>query len=63
MSGSNAGYAYLTATIQRFYTAKELVDLLRIAGFGWGAHHKLFAGIAAIHLALADAETTETVSP
>ena len=61
VSGSSAGYAYLAATIQRFYTAEELVQVLRTAGFGWGVYHKLFLGIAAIHLALADG--TETVSP
>ncbi len=51
LSGSKAGYAYLSSTVPRFYSAAELSSLLRQAGFGRVIEKPLFFGVAAIHLA------------
>jgi demethylmenaquinone methyltransferase/2-methoxy-6-polyprenyl-1,4-benzoquinol methylase len=49
LSGSRAGYAYLAATIRRFYEAEILANLLRKAGFEGVRFRRLLFGVAAIH--------------
>lgn len=51
LSGSKAGYAYLSSTIPRFYDAKQLSDLILEAGFRSVSVERLFFGAAAVHLA------------
>lgn len=51
LSGSRAGYAYLSFTLPRFYPAEELARLLQEAGFARVNYRRLFFGIAAIHQA------------
>ncbi len=51
LSGSGAGYSYLSSTIPRFYSAAELSRLLKQAGFGRVDEKPLFFGAAAIHVA------------
>jgi demethylmenaquinone methyltransferase/2-methoxy-6-polyprenyl-1,4-benzoquinol methylase len=50
ISGSRAGYAYLAATIPRFYDAGELTSILEAAGFGPVTFERLLSGAAAIHV-------------
>jgi demethylmenaquinone methyltransferase/2-methoxy-6-polyprenyl-1,4-benzoquinol methylase len=52
LSGSRAGYAYLSATIPRFFPAQELAGLLGQAGFRTVTFQPLFLGAAAIHTAI-----------
>ncbi|MDI6807608.1 MAG: ubiquinone/menaquinone biosynthesis methyltransferase [Candidatus Eisenbacteria bacterium] len=52
ISGSRAGYFYLSKTIPAFYGAEELADTLHEAGFTDVAFQRLSLGIAAIHLAI-----------
>jgi len=52
ISGSRAGYAYLAATIPRFFDAPSLAALLREAGFGSVKFQMSLLGAAAIHLAV-----------
>ncbi len=52
ISGSKAGYAYLSKTIPRFYTAEELSEILKEAGFAEVWYKQMFAGITAIHKAV-----------
>lgn len=49
ISGSNAGYAYLSTTIPRFYGAEELAEIMREAGFRIGIVKRLSLGAAAVH--------------
>ena len=49
ISGSKAAYAYLSHTIPRFYSAKELTSLLLESGFKKVSHRPLFLGVSAIH--------------
>jgi demethylmenaquinone methyltransferase/2-methoxy-6-polyprenyl-1,4-benzoquinol methylase len=49
LSGSRAGYTYLSKTIPRFYPAEELADILRTAGFDEVRYQRLLFGAAAIH--------------
>ncbi len=51
ISGSKAGYNYLSYTMPRFYDAPEFSSLCRKAGFYSVRHHLLFLGAAAIHTA------------
>jgi demethylmenaquinone methyltransferase/2-methoxy-6-polyprenyl-1,4-benzoquinol methylase len=51
ISGSKAGYTYLSHTIPRFYPPEEFKTLLRQAGFSRVRFRLLFLGIAAIHTA------------
>jgi demethylmenaquinone methyltransferase/2-methoxy-6-polyprenyl-1,4-benzoquinol methylase len=51
ISGSRAGYAYLGATIPRFYPADELAAIMKDAGFTEVGVKRLMFGAAAIHLA------------
>lgn len=49
LSGSRAGYAYLSFTIPRFYPAEELAQHMQEAGFSRVYYRRFFFGIAAIH--------------
>lgn len=49
LSGSKAGYTYLSRTIPRFYDADELAGILRMAGFDEVRYRRLMLGAAAIH--------------
>ncbi|MBI2958104.1 MAG: ubiquinone/menaquinone biosynthesis methyltransferase [Chloroflexi bacterium] len=51
ISGSEAGYAYLSHTIPLFYDAEELASVVRQAGFTAVTYQRLLFGIAAIHMA------------
>ncbi len=51
ISGSKAGYAYLGATIPRFYGAGELAAILGQAGFARVRFRRLCLGAAAVHVA------------
>ena len=51
ISGSKAAYTYLSRTIPRFYTAEELEEILRQAGFHAVDVKKMLFGVAAIHRA------------
>jgi len=52
ISGSRAGYAYLSSTIPRFYAAETLARILGEAGFAPVAFRRLLFGAAAIHEAV-----------
>ena len=52
ISGSRAGYTYLSHTIPRFYSAEELADLIRQAGFARVDFHQMTFGVVAIHKAV-----------
>ncbi|MBN2601712.1 MAG: ubiquinone/menaquinone biosynthesis methyltransferase [Candidatus Marinimicrobia bacterium] len=52
ISGSKAGYAYLSQTIPRFYPADELTSILRKSGFRTVHYISLLFGVAAIHESL-----------
>jgi len=49
ISGSKAGYTYLSSTIPRFYHPEEFSSIIHEAGFPRVTHQPLFFGIAAIH--------------
>ena len=49
ISGSKESYIYLSKTIPKFYSAKQLKEILSVAGFDEVSYKKLFLGIAAIH--------------
>ncbi|MGD8535635.1 MAG: class I SAM-dependent methyltransferase, partial [Candidatus Aminicenantes bacterium] len=51
LSGSKAGYNYLSSTIPRFYPPEEFSSIIREAGFPQVTHRPLFFGVAAIHSA------------
>lgn len=51
ISGSDAGYAYLSRTIPRFYDTEELAQIMIAAGFREVSFQRLLLGVAAIHLA------------
>jgi demethylmenaquinone methyltransferase/2-methoxy-6-polyprenyl-1,4-benzoquinol methylase len=51
ISGSRAGYAYLEATIPKFYSAAELTAIMREAGFAEVRVKRFMLGAAAIHVA------------
>ncbi|MDD8025872.1 MAG: ubiquinone/menaquinone biosynthesis methyltransferase [Acidobacteriota bacterium] len=48
-SGADAGYAYLAASIPRFYSAEELAGILKEAGFSKVTFRRLLLGAAAVH--------------
>lgn len=52
ISGSLSGYAYLSATIPRFYGAPLLTAVLADSGFGSVTHDSMFFGVAAVHAAV-----------
>ncbi len=51
ISGSKAGYTYLSSTIPRFYPSEEFSSIIREAGFSQVSQRPLFFGVAAIHSA------------
>lgn len=51
ISGSKAGYDYLSYTIPRFYNADELTGIMKESGFSNVNIKRLFFGAAAIHKA------------
>ena len=51
ISGSRRAYAFLARTIRGFYTAEELAEIMRRAGFDDVTFQRLFFGVAAIHQA------------
>lgn len=52
ISGSKAGYIYLSQTIPRFYNAEDLAGIIRQAGFSKVEYSRLMMGAAAIHVAV-----------
>jgi len=54
ISGSRAGYVYLSRTIPLFYNAEELADIMLQAGFRSVDFQKFFFGVAAIHQGIKD---------
>jgi len=52
ISGSRAGYKYLSLTIPRFYTADKLSELIYTAGFSSATYTKMLFGVTAIHRAV-----------
>jgi demethylmenaquinone methyltransferase/2-methoxy-6-polyprenyl-1,4-benzoquinol methylase len=52
ISGSRSAYSYLSNTMRSFYTAPELADILREAGFEDVRYERLMLGAAAIHTAV-----------
>jgi demethylmenaquinone methyltransferase / 2-methoxy-6-polyprenyl-1,4-benzoquinol methylase len=52
LSGTEPGYAYLSASIPEFYPPEELAGILREAGFSRVAFRRLMFGAAAIHIAV-----------
>ncbi len=51
ISGSKAGYSYLSSTIPRFYNPEEFSSVIQESGFSRVTHQRLFFGVAAIHSA------------
>jgi demethylmenaquinone methyltransferase/2-methoxy-6-polyprenyl-1,4-benzoquinol methylase len=51
LSGSKAGYSYLSFTIPRFYASDEFTQILAHTGFAEVDCRRLFLGISAIHVA------------
>lgn len=51
LSGSKAGYRYLSFTIPRFYAPDEFAQILRHSGFSQVKCRRLLLGISAIHVA------------
>lgn len=51
LSGSKAGYSYLSFTIPRFYAPDEFAQILRQSGFSQVEYRRLMFGISAIHVA------------
>jgi len=51
LSGSKAGYAYLSSTIPRFHDAEQLAALILEAGFTSVSVERYLFGAAAVHLA------------
>jgi demethylmenaquinone methyltransferase/2-methoxy-6-polyprenyl-1,4-benzoquinol methylase len=49
LSGSKAGYKYLSHTIPRFYSPEDFTKIMQEAGFKQIKVHKLLLGVAAIH--------------
>jgi len=49
ISGSKTAYAYLAKSMTLFYSAEELADIIRQAGFEEVSFKKLLFGVAAIH--------------
>lgn len=52
LTGSRAGYRYLADSMQRFYGAHELEELLLEAGYRGVASKRLMLGAVAVHLAV-----------
>ncbi len=52
ISGSSAGYRYLSGSIRSFYSAEELADILYKTGFSEVSFDRRFFGVTAIHKAV-----------
>ncbi|MBN2593127.1 MAG: ubiquinone/menaquinone biosynthesis methyltransferase [Sedimentisphaerales bacterium] len=52
ISGSGDAYTYLATTIHRFYSAQELADIMRQAGFDKVTFQQYLLGAVAIHQAM-----------
>jgi demethylmenaquinone methyltransferase/2-methoxy-6-polyprenyl-1,4-benzoquinol methylase len=52
ISGSRAGYAYLSHTLPRFYGAGELAGLIEEAGFSQVSFRRFTFGVVAVHRAV-----------
>jgi demethylmenaquinone methyltransferase/2-methoxy-6-polyprenyl-1,4-benzoquinol methylase len=52
ISGSGAGYRYLSGSIRSFYTAEQLAEILLMAGFSEVTFKRQFFGVSAIHKAV-----------
>ena len=52
ISGSGDAYTYLATTIPRFYSAQELADIMRQAGFDKVTFQQYLLGAVAIHQAM-----------
>ena len=52
ISGTRAGYDYLSHTIPRFYGAEELAEILSQAGFSDVSFKRLMFGVGAIHVSV-----------
>jgi demethylmenaquinone methyltransferase/2-methoxy-6-polyprenyl-1,4-benzoquinol methylase len=52
LSGSSAGYAYLSSSIRQFYPAEELAAILKEAGFSRVTFRRFFFGASAVHVAI-----------
>jgi len=51
LAGQRGAYRYLSRSARGFYTALEVCDLFRQAGFSAVEHALLFGGVAAVHVA------------
>ena len=49
VSGSNAAYTYLSRSMRQFYSAEELAEIMRNAGFPQIRFRRLLFGAAAMH--------------
>jgi demethylmenaquinone methyltransferase/2-methoxy-6-polyprenyl-1,4-benzoquinol methylase len=52
LSGTDAGYAYLSHSIRRFYNADELAAVLKDAGFAHVGYRSMMFGAVALHTAM-----------
>jgi len=52
ISGAGNAYTYLATTIPRFYSAQELADIMRQAGFDKVTFQQYLFGAAAVHQAM-----------
>ena len=52
ISGSGAGYRYLSGSIRSFYSAEQLADVLHESGFSEVTFKHQFFGVTAIHKAV-----------
>ncbi len=52
ISGSRAGYSYLSRTLVGFYGAEDLSSIIREAGFSQVSFRRMTWGIAAVHRAV-----------
>jgi demethylmenaquinone methyltransferase/2-methoxy-6-polyprenyl-1,4-benzoquinol methylase len=52
LSGNRAAYRYLTESVVRFYSPKEVREILLVAGFRKVSYHPLLFGAAGIHIAI-----------
>jgi demethylmenaquinone methyltransferase/2-methoxy-6-polyprenyl-1,4-benzoquinol methylase len=52
LSGHRAAYGYLTESVVRFYSPKEVREILLAAGFRDVSYYPLFFGAAGMHIAI-----------
>jgi len=51
ISGSRSAYMYLSRSMRKFYSAEDLLEIIRQAGFQSVSFNRLLFGTAAIHIA------------